>query len=150
MIEVVAGLDAQQVEAAWRLHAEWAEEEGYSLDPVLWGDYMKGLVSGGRYNLWIAWDGEEPIGCAECHIFFDPRTGELCAQGERSYIVPTHRNSKVFAAMYESGLLALKWLGVKRQRAVVAHDETGAFLRKWHEGHGLKPVETVMERILED
>tara|TARA_R110000868_G_scaffold123_2_gene1294 strand:- start:1361 stop:1816 length:456 start_codon:yes stop_codon:yes gene_type:complete len=149
-IEVVAGLDEQQILAVWDLHLEWAREEGHDLQQDIWADYMKGLVAGGRYNVWVAWDGQKPVGCAECHIFFDARNGEMCAQGERTYILPAYRSHKVFAAIYQSGLDALQWLGVRRQRAVVAHDETGRFLQKWHESHGLRPIETVMERVLEN
>jgi len=149
-VEVVAGLDESQVCAAWELHQEWAREDGQTLDPAIWTDHMRGLVTSGKYNLWVAWDGPHAVGVAEMFTCFDPRSGDMVGQGERTYILPAYRNARVFKAMYESGLEAMKWLGIRRQRAVVAMDETGRFLQRFHEAHGLRPIEMVMERVIDE
>lgn len=145
MVEIAAGLDEKQVCAAYDLHSEWAREDGYELDPVAWEERMRALVTSGRYNLWVAWDGNKPVAVAECHLFYDCRSHRWVGQGERTYVLPEYRRAEVFKAMFESGRDAFRWLGVKVHRAAIEINGMSANFQRFYESQGMKPVEIVMQ-----
>lgn len=144
-VDVVAGLDEQQVCAAFELHREWAREEGYDLDPEGWELLMRDLLMNGRYNLVVAWDGPSPVGVAEIHVIYDCQRGENFAHGQRGYVLPKYRGGGVFKAVVEAMIQVGDFLGIKRQRigGQIESKATDLYLK-----YGFQPVEVVVERVV--
>lgn len=147
-VTVTVGIDPAQVHAAYRLHALWAEEEGYEMDTDGWADLMRGLCVGGRYTLGVAWDGDLPVGVAEMHVLYDPMTRQTVAYGERGYVLPAYRTEQVFTALVEAWVGLSEFMGVKKMRVPAGLDLRGRALRRLYERLGFKAVSTTLERIL--
>jgi len=145
VIEVAAGLDESQVCAAFELHREWAREEGHDLDEEAWAAEMQGLCSGGRYNLWVAWDGASPVGVTEAHLVYDAMKGEWVCYGERAFVLPKYRQGRVFDQIVRAGIEMMKFLNVRKFRAPSGIDEHGEALRAYYASVGFKPVGMTME-----
>lgn len=147
-VEVVAGLDEAQVCAAFELHREWAREEGCDLDEEAWAGEMRGLCSSGRYNLWVAWDGDSPVGVTEAHLVYDSMKGEWVCYGERAYVLPKYRSSRVFDKIVRAGIDAMKFLDVHKFRAPAGVDLAGESLQSYYAAVGFKPAGVTMEMVL--
>lgn len=147
-IEVVAGLDEAQVCAAFELHREWAREEGYDLDEEAWVAEMRGLCSSGRYNLFVAWDGQSAIGVTETHLVYDAMRLEWVCYGERAYVLPKYRRLNVFGKIVKAGIEVMKYLDIHKFRAPASVDEKGESLQSYYASVGFKPAGVTMEMVL--
>lgn len=145
-VEVVAGLDATQLEAAWLLHKAFAEEKGLDMDEAVWIEEVKLLVAHGCFNVVVAWDGDKPVGVAEMHLEYDPFTRVLTSWGKRAYVLPEYRNTHIFGTIFRLGLNAAEFMGVTVCRAVAETDWYGQAMKKFYESQGLKAIGTIMER----
>lgn len=147
-VEVVAGIDASQVLAAWRLNSAWADELGHGLDQEGWADQMKRQFSAGRANLWVAWDGEVPVGVAQLHLVYDPMTRQDVAFGERAYVLPAYRQSDVFTQITESMIAYAEGIGIKSFRISAEVDLRGRSLQRFYGRYGFKPVSVLLGKDL--
>jgi len=147
-VEVVAGLDARQVEAAFALHSAWAAERGCEMDAPGWAAIMQGFCGSGRYAIWTAWDGETPVGVAEIHLVYDPMTHDNAIFAERAYVLPEYRNDGVFRAITESLIAFADGLGIKTQRMSAEVDLRGRAMQRFYGSYGFKPVSVLMGRDL--
>lgn len=143
-VEVVAGLDAKQVEAAFRLHEAFAAEQGLTLDGHAWAAEVAGMM--GNFNLGVAWDGDKPVGVTEMHVEYDPLLQKQIAWGRRAYVLPEYRQADVFTAIFNFGVTAAEFLGIPFQRAVCNMDWYGKAMQRFYEANGFKVIGIVMER----
>lgn len=143
-VEVVAGLDAEQVEGAWLLHLEWAHERGMSLDARGWAEQMYAAAESGRFMLWVAWDDGVPVGVAECHLVYDPMTRQTAAFGERAYVTRAYRQRGVFESIAESIMAFADGMGCKTQRMSAEVDLRGRAMQKFYSRYGFKQVSVLM------
>ncbi len=139
-LTVTAGLDAEQVEAAWLLHTAWAAERGSVMDNEAWADQMGRAVQSGRFNLWVARVDGKPVGVAEAHVVYDPTNGENAVFGERAYVLPEFRRRGVFEQITESIIAMADWFGIKTRRMSAETPGMQAFYARY----GYKPVSVLM------
>lgn len=146
-VEVVAGLDADQLLAALRLHEAWAfEESGQPLDAHLWASDVRAMAGGGRYTVLVAWAGKEPVAVLEGYVFPDCRTGELICQGDRLYVLPKWRRSGVLKALLDASEHLMRWMGCARQRVSIRVQNK--HLLRFCKAFGLEDEERILERRL--
>lgn len=147
-VDIVCGLDARQMLAAWKLHAAWAVELGRDLNPDEWAEQMKGYFAPGKANLWVAWDGDEPVGVAQLHLVYDPMTRQDIAYGERAYVLPAYRQQDVFTAITDSMMAYAEGIGIKSYRISAEVDLRGRGLQRFYGKYGFKPVSVLLGREL--
>lgn len=142
-VEVVAGLDAAQVEALYALHSQWAVESGHDIDTDAWATHLRGACGSGRFLPWVAWDGDLPVACAEIHVVYDPITRETAVFAERGFVRAEYRGKGVFDSITQSMTTlvdSMDWVNVSRASA-----DNDKMLR-FYERHGFKPIATLMGR----
>lgn len=145
-VQVTAGIDENQLRAAYELHCAFAAEQGLTLDGEAWAAEIKAAIEAGSFNLGIAWDGDAAVGVTEMHVEYDPLLQKRIAWGRRAYVLPEYRQADVFTALFNFGVIGSDFLGIPFQRAIANTDWYGAAMRKFYESQGFKLIGYVMER----
>lgn len=126
---------AHEYPAAAQLRREMALEMGGDFDAAArdWQTkfcaYFGGKQSGGNARLFLAFDGETPIGCATISLADDYRRycfGTLTAHVNAVYVKPAYRRRGVAGRLME---LAIAWARERRcTRVRLRASEEGRFL----------------------
>lgn len=145
-VEVVVGIDAAQLEAAYALHRRYAAEMGVAFDGDGWATEVRDAIAAGAYNVGVAWDGGEPVGVVEMWLEYDPMTSRRYAWGRRAYVIPDYRSEGVFRAIFDFGEHGARFLGLDGCRAHAESDWYGQVMKRFYESEGFRPIATVMEK----
>lgn len=145
-IVVVAGLDREQVEAAFTLHQALAIEQGKTLDATVWASEVSALIAAGAYNLGVAWSGERPVGVVEMILEHEALGNQTVAWGRRGYVLPEFRREDVFKAIFDCGVAYAQFSGVTVCRAVCDNDWYGKAMQRFYESRGFEVIGIIMEK----
>lgn len=137
-------LETQMTNAlgAARLFQQWGDEENLKPDMDAFLRELSAWMQNRTAWICVVWDGETPVGMTSFHLHYDAFQSRFRAWGERLYVTKSHRDMRVFRALWASGEVFTRLAGATEQ--VIT--SRSPVLGKWYERAGFVETDRIYKR----